>query len=114
MSTDDRQHRLRYIYSQLKSMSDGSLEWPTEADGRDFNDRIDELIALGYGAEGFKLRDQDFFRPVASVSPRGEKTYYDRVEVRGEALRRQLRAVLTYIRLVQTDTVVEVDLQRNE
>jgi hypothetical protein len=106
---------MRFVYSQLKSLSAHLPEIAFENDAAKYNALVDRLVAIGFEADEYRLDPQrDMYYPVTGLTWDGQATYGSGPEVNHGELGRQVNALLTFFHLVQSNTSVVVDLPRND
>ncbi len=114
--SQDHDDRVRYVYAQLKALVNNLPQIAFERDVERYHELIDELEALGYKADRFRIdKDKDMFRPIASSnSITGKTVYRDHYEVRYGIFARQVTALFTYFELTQSASHISVALPRSD
>ncbi len=110
--SQDKQSRLRAAYAQLEALANDLPPIAFDHDAASYNRIVDEFIDLGYDAEQFKIHPEDLFRPVASISGTGQKTYRETPQVHYHVLDRKVKSLLTFLKLTHEAAIVEVKLPR--
>lgn len=114
MSQDEHDDRVRFVYAQVKTIAENLPPFAVEADVEHYHGLLDELVALGYRVERFRIDDKDIFHPVASTNSRtGRTTFRKHREVRFGVFDRQVKALLTYFELTQNRARVNVSLPKD-